>query len=398
MLITFIIFFLILSSLILVHEAGHFFAAKRSGIKVHEFGLGLPPKIWGKKYGETEYTLNWLPIGGFVKIEGEDPSEPIKDKKHNFQTKSPLTKLFVLLAGIIMNVVLAIVLYYFYFLFNNFLSNPLILFTNYNFVGANTLQLQTTVSGFSDETPLKDQLVSGDVIVNVIDDGKSLNDNTVTNLSVLNKNEIAKEASNIQIQNFQQFIDESQGDIDLVVYNIQTNKVKEVVANPQFNDELQRKVLGLYLGSVVYLDYGSTTLSKVLSAPMHSINVIGYSMSSFSKLISLSFETKDIEVISSGVSGPVGIFSVVQAILSSNTIGVFWVLIDLTALISLSLAFMNILPIPALDGGRAVFVLFEGLTKKKVDPVVEGQIHKFGMIFLLLLLAIITLKDFINLF
>ena len=366
-------------------------------MKVHEFGLGLPPKIFGKKYGDTEYTLNWLPIGGFVCIEGEDPSEKVVDPKHSFQNKSPKTRLFILLAGILMNTFLAVFLFFTYFLANNFTSSPIVKITDFNFVGAKVLNVETVVSQVKNDA-LKDKIEPGDVVYNVLDGDRSLTGLKLSDLNKQPKNVIAQNLSGIRLTDFQDFVDKSEGELTVNLYNVQTGKFKDIVTTPTYNEEVGRKLLGVYLGSLVYLDYNQNIFTKASSGFLQSYNVMGYSLKAFSEIISYSFKTRDASVVSSGVSGPVGIFSIIQSVLKSGSISVVWTLIDLTAVLSLSLAFMNLLPIPALDGGRAVFVLVESITKKPVNPVIEGQIHKFGMVFLLLLLALITLKDVINLF
>ena len=110
-----IIFVVALSILVLVHEFGHFIAARKTGVKVEEFGLGLPPRIIGKKIGETIYSLNWLPIGGFCKMLGEDLTDSVKDfgknKEESFQYKKPWQKLLIVLGGVLMNLILAIVIF-----------------------------------------------------------------------------------------------------------------------------------------------------------------------------------------------------------------------------------------------------------------------------------------------
>lgn len=404
MLLAFVIFFLILSLLVVIHELGHFVVAKKSGIAVHEFGFGLPPKIFGKKYGETEYTINALPIGGFVRIEGEDALEIDKSSKKSFINKSPIIKLFVLMAGVLMNIALAIVLYYFFFIFNNFISNPLLKFTDYNFLMAREVNVDTAISGI-DSDKLKGKITEGDLVYNVeyLDcktNNCALNTLNSTDFANKNKSEVINIISkNITLKDFQNFINNSNGkSVKIYLYNVSTRNFRESTITPYFDKELNRNILGLYLGSIMYLDYGDTFFSKVLSSPVHSINVIGYSSVSFAKLISTSFTTGDIKPLSTGVSGPVGIFTIVKAVLESKSPDIFWLIIDLSALISLSLAFMNALPIPALDGGRAMFVLFEVIFRKKINPRYEAYIHRVGMVFLLLLIAVVTLKDFINLF
>ena len=107
-----IIFIIVLIVLILVHEIGHFISAKKSGIRVDEFGIGFPPKIWAKKIGETIYSLNWIPFGGFVKIFGENPNEESisgQDNKRSFVNKPKKIQALVITAGVICNILLAFV-------------------------------------------------------------------------------------------------------------------------------------------------------------------------------------------------------------------------------------------------------------------------------------------------
>lgn len=124
-LITAIVFFLVFSVLVLIHEWGHFYAARKSGIKVEEFGIGMPPRIWGKKKGETIYSVNWIPFGGFVRLLGEDASDPkaLKDKR-SFAAKPPRLRILVVTAGVLMNFLLAYLLLTFGFIFG---IQPLIL-------------------------------------------------------------------------------------------------------------------------------------------------------------------------------------------------------------------------------------------------------------------------------
>ncbi|PIR43461.1 hypothetical protein COV24_02560 [candidate division WWE3 bacterium CG10_big_fil_rev_8_21_14_0_10_32_10] len=394
---TFIIFFLTLSTLILIHELGHFTAAKMNGVKVHEFGLGLPPKIFGKKYGETEYTLNWLPIGGFVRIEGEDPAEKVADPKRSFQNKRVTVRMIILLAGVFMNFFLAVVLFYLFFLFNGFVSSPMVKFTNYSFVGANVKNVETVISGIAGDN-IKEKVYPGDTIFNASYDSINLNDYVISEFSTHEKQKNVSILSSVKLKDFQSFIDKSEGPVKIYLYNVQTQESRTITVTPSYDERLKRKIIGVYLGSVFYLDYNKSFYTKTFSGFIHSYNILVYSGQTFSNLISYSFATKNIAPVSEGVSGPVGIFSVIQGVLASKSPNIIWILLDLVALLSLSLAFMNMLPIPALDGGRALFVFIEGVTRKKINPVIESEIHKYGMIFLLVLLAIITFKDVLNLF
>src|SRR3989344_531016 len=107
-----LIFILILGLLVILHEFGHFIVAKRSKIKVEEFGIGLPPRIWGKKIGETIYSVNWLPIGGFVRLKGEDPTDKGANEKDSFYVKPVGTRILVVTAGVIANFLIGVILFY----------------------------------------------------------------------------------------------------------------------------------------------------------------------------------------------------------------------------------------------------------------------------------------------
>src|SRR3989344_1857066 len=132
-----IIFLLILGILILVHEFGHFIAAKKNGVLVEEFGFGFPPRLFGKKIGETLYSLNLIPFGGFVKLFAEEYKEVgagiAAKKKRAFVFKPPAVKALIIVAGVLMNIILAIFLYYVTLSLNNFRSEPLPLIGEYSF-------------------------------------------------------------------------------------------------------------------------------------------------------------------------------------------------------------------------------------------------------------------------
>ena len=130
---TLLIFLLILSVLVLIHEFGHFISAKKLGVKVEEFGLGIPPRIFGKKIGETVYSINLLPFGGFVKLFGEDSDEPTKDQKtspRSFLTKTPIQRFIIIIAGVVMNFLLAILSFFLLFLFTKYNSLSILKLNN----------------------------------------------------------------------------------------------------------------------------------------------------------------------------------------------------------------------------------------------------------------------------
>jgi len=155
MIITILVFLLILSVLVLIHEAGHFFVARKFGIKVEEFGFGFPPRLFGKKIGETIYSINWLPIGGFVKLYGEDESGGgririkdeglrIKDKKRAFFAKTAWQRAVVIVAGVAMNSILAAIIFYIFLGISGF-KTDLPLLSEYKFFGVNQTNITEVV-------------------------------------------------------------------------------------------------------------------------------------------------------------------------------------------------------------------------------------------------------------
>lgn len=367
---TLLIFILILSLLVLIHELGHFVAAKKSGVKVEEFGLGIPPRLFGKKFGETIYSLNWLPFGGFVKLYGEDSTDKVIEKdSHSFISKPWYKRIAIIVAGVFMNFILAVVLYYVFFAFNGYKTFSMPLIFDYDFKYGTSIKSNTVVLGISEESnSASSGLEVGDIIKKI--NGVDVNDSSEI------KSQVAKNYDNVEV------LVEKYPSGDLATYSF-----KPMLA------ENGDPILGVFLGKSLRLDY-SSTYDKALVGFMHSYNVLSYSVSSLGQVISMSIESKDIAPVSETVSGPVGIYNVVGAIVKHSEDKVFLSLIDFTAMLSLSLAFLNILPLPALDGGRLFFILIELLRGgKKVSAELEAKIHGIGMFLLLSLFVLITIKD-----
>jgi len=370
--ITIIAFIVILSLLILIHELGHFLVAKKSGVLVEEFGMGIPPRILGKKFGETLYSLNVLPFGGFVKLFGEDVEEPdlnMRTHPRSFLAKSPVKRAGILAAGVGMNVVLAMVLYYVLFTVTGFKTLNLPVFFDYKFRFGEVISTDTVITSFSDDSPAQAAgLEVGDAVVSI--DG----------VPVHNVEDIRGVVR-----------DKPNQEVTVLVRDLKRNLQDEekTVKFLTTATEDGRGILGVYITKSATIHYAN----KILAPFEHSLNMLGYTAHTFKEFIKISLETKSVEPVSSGVSGPVGIYSVVESIISYGGADAWLGLIDLVALLSLSLAFINILPLPALDGGRLAFVLYEAVFKKPVSYKVEATIHKWGMIFFFGLLFLVTVKD-----
>ncbi len=377
-----IIFILILSVLVLIHEFGHFITAKRSGILVEEFGLGIPPKIYGKKIGETEYSLNLLPFGGFVRLRGEDAVEVTEEKLNDprsFLSKTPGQRISILSAGVIMNMAFGVLLFYLFLVVTGFRSSHMPLIFDYEFRFGQTEEINTVIFGFSEESPLLDEDLTvrpGYAILEI--------DSTPVN----------------SVEDVRSTVEDKEGvEVFVLVQDLQTRgaEPREVLVTPYVEEAGGAPVLGVFLGTSVQLNYESLG-ERATSGFLHTYNVLAYSINTLSRLIGFSVTEGSVEPLAETVAGPVGIYSIVDAVVVSPTMDTALSLIDLTALISISLAFLNILPLPALDGGRIVFVVIEAVRGKRINPRIETMVHKVGIMALLLLLVLVTIRDVTRIF
>jgi regulator of sigma E protease len=366
--VSFLIFALILSSLVVIHELGHFWAARKMGVKVEEFGLGIPPKLFGRKYKGTEYTFNALPIGGFVRLKGEEVHNSDSD---SFESKSPAKRAFIIVAGVLMNLILAVVIFQGLLLSKNNVSDYLPLFPGMNPIFG---KFEVTPGVFRVDSSSKidvSKLSSYDYIY-------SVNGNQISNNEQISK-----------------YVNESTSNsVNLVLKNLKdTSIVKELEVETLEKDG--KKYLGLYLSEVGRINYQNDPV--VLTGVMHSVNMTLLSFNALGTLFSKAFEEKDPTILSAGVGGPVRIYGVVDAV-NQESSSVVSDMLNLVAILSLSLAVMNILPIPAVDGGRLVFVLVELIARRRINPEIEMTVNKFGMFFLLVLIVLITYSDITLLF
>jgi len=370
--ITIIAFIIILSLLIMIHEIGHFVVAKKNGVLVEEFGMGIPPRVWGKKIGETIYSINALPFGGFVKLFGEDVEDPDKNMRthpRSYLAKSPASRAGILIAGVCMNLVLAIVCYYTLFTLTGFKTLSLPVFFDYKFRFGNVLSTDTVITSFSDDSPAKVAgLEAGEAVIEI--DGVAVH-------NIEDIRNAVRDKPDLEV---------------IVLVKDMKNNVKDEYKTVQFStttNEDGKGILGVYITKSATIYYPN----KLIAPFQHSYNMLAYTGHTFKEFVKMSLETKSVEPVSSGVAGPVGIYTVVDSIISFGGIDAFLGLIDLTALLSLSLALINIMPLPALDGGRLMFVVYEAIFKKPVSYKIEAAVHKWGMIFFLGLLFLITVKD-----
>lgn len=324
--------------LILIHEFGHFIIAKKSGIRVNEFAVGMGPKIYSKKRGETLYSINLLPIGGYCAMEGEDEES---DDERSFDKVSAHKRFFTVLAGPVTNLLFAAIIF------------AIVIF--------NTGIASTKIGGFTKNSPARQaNLEISDKILEI--DGKEV-----------------KEFS----------------DISKILNNHYKDKeiYEKIPVKVLRNGESIERKVGVRLENNAF--YLGITPSKKSVGLLEAIRLgvrevfqmIGMLFSILKNLFTgkLSF---------SALSGPVG---VVKELGRQADLGIMNLLFFL-AYISVNLGFFNLLPIPALDGSKLFTCLYEMISKRKVNKKLEEKFTMVGFILLLTLIVVVTIKDLINLF
>lgn len=354
--ITVIVFVLIFSLLVLVHECGHYFAAKRAGVKVEEFGLGLPPRIWGKRRHGTIWSINWIPFGGFVRLKGED-GEHVREKDSMAYKRSG-PRLWIIVAGVLMNFLLAYVLLMIGFWFG---MAPMAL--DLKALGAGEYQSRVVILDVVKNSPAETAGVQqGDLIVSV--GGQS-----IVLVSEL-QDSLAKQAST-------KLVVERGGESLVLAVTPKAEDGKRVIG--VLVDEVAAGVKYTWWKVPYYALLDFVLLVKQIAGALIAFVVHLFTTAS----------------IQESVSGPVGIAKV-----TSEAVKLGWLYtLQLVAFLSVNLGLINIVPFPALDGGRLIFVLLEmGRGGKKVSKRVENAIHSFGFILLLALIFAVTYRDIVHLF
>ncbi len=372
MILSVIIFIATLFVLVVIHELGHFLLAKKFHIKVEEFGFGMPPKIWGKKFGETLISVNLLPLGGFVRLLGEDETDKkVLENKRSFAAQPVWQRITVVVAGVVMNLLLAWILFYITLSAQGF-KFQLAMMSDYKFAGATqTVEPFVVIRGVSPNSPAESAgIKSGDRVV-------AINGKTITS-----DKELVTDTKQLAGQK-----------MVLTLTDLQKQNRHTVEITPRKDPPAGQGPLGVALDSVdiATISY-STPLEKVFAGPIHSWNLTAYSFKIFGQLIHEAIAQKNIQPVSQNVAGPVGIASLANTVLTSTPHPLIPYL-DFMALISLNLAIMNLLPIPAIDGGRLFFLLIEAITRRKVHAGFERWVHTIGFALIIGLSILITWSD-----
>lgn len=328
-----------LGVLVMVHEAGHFFVARLCGIEVMEFSIGMGPKIWahtGKR--GTVYSLRALPVGGYCKFYGEDEDN---DDPRAYNKQAVWKRFLSVLAGPLMNFVIAL----------------LIVIVFVTAIGEYYLQIQSVNAGEPAQTA---GLEAGDVLVGV-------NGETITSAAMVT-DAISKS-----------------GGSPVTMTVMRDGEYRHVSVSPTYSAEMGAYAIGISFGSArVRLPL----LDSVKVAVDWNISAVRSIWDALAGLVTRGEGVNDI-------AGPVGTIDIIQKETRAGGLDIY---LKLAALISINLGFMNLLPIPGLDGSRLIFFAIEAIRRKPVNPNVEGMIHMCGFVLLMLVVVVFTYKDILRIF
>lgn len=360
---TVLLFIAVLVVLILVHEFGHFAAAKLSGMRVDEFGVGFPPRIWGKRIGETLYTVNALPFGGFVKIHGEDETDAgTRAEPRAFAARPRLLQAFTLVAGVAMNWLLAFVV-----------ITGLLIAGTPRALAPEEVPLardaRLVVASVAPGTPAADAgLAPGDEIRSIAaSDAAFASADADAFLAYLGARAPGEPLA-----------------ISVANQDDEVREIQVALATGVIPDAPERPALGISVATV------GTVPVPLLTAPYEGL-VLTWELTKATAagLGAFLWDAVTLDADLSQVSGPVGIAGAVGNAYADGVAE----LLFLAAIISLNLAIINLLPLPALDGGRLVFVGIEAITRRPVNARFAAVANGLGFALLILLMLVVTVSD-----
>ena len=365
MFLTIIIAILGFSLLILIHELGHFLAAKWMGMTVEEFGIGFPPRIWAKKSKKTgvEYSINWIPFGGFVRIKGEDAvyKEGQPPEEGSFKSKSIPRRMFVIVAGVLMNLLLAVII----FSIISMIGIPSAVEDSQ----VNVKNPQVQILEVMPDSPAESAGLKNGDIIKYIDAGFG-------KISIITVDKI------VSLSN------ENRGnEISLFVLRDGSEKNIKIIPRKVFPEN--QGAMGI---SLIRIGFITVPWYK---APIEGVKMAWTATETI--FMFLGGMIRDLftkGTVPADVVGPVGIIAMSGQIAQMGFNYVMWIF----GIISINLFLINLLPIPALDGGRLLFLAIEGVKGSPVSPKLEQTLHYFGFLLLIALMILITIRDVVRLF
>lgn len=349
---TVIVFIVLLLVLVLAHEFGHFWTAKKAGCRVEEFGFGFPPRVASIKRGETTYSFNLLPIGGFVKIEGEDMDDP-NPSPTSMAGKPARWRVLILSAGVLMNVLVA----YLLLSFQSAVGTPTLV------TEENVTELRDVQTYLLEVAPGSPAESAGVKALDRIVSFNGVETPTIDKVQQITQEKLGQEVS----------------------LRVDRQGVKhDLTITPRENPPEGEGAMGVSLASTGLEQYpwwqapwqGAVKTWQMLNAILYQFGVI------LQRLVTTGSAGGDL-------TGPIGIAVYTNEVTNLG----FSYILEFAALISLNLAIINILPFPALDGGRILFVALEKIRGRRIAGKVERITHTVGFALLILLMILITFKD-----
>lgn len=336
------------SVLILAHELGHFIVAKKSGVWVEEFGFGLPPRIWGKKMGETIYSINWLPIGGFVRLHGETADGKIAKPERAFVNKSKKKRIAVSLAGVAANFALAVLAFAVFYSFEGILVD------------------------------------AGVKVVEVAPDSPAAMAGFAADDEVLTVNSLEVK----KVSEFQEIVAREKGE-ELAIDVKRGEEEERILVTPRSEHPQTQGPLGITIEPVEITTYYPPLWQRPFVGIYQGFrDALFLSQAIIVGIFGLAGEVGQGQV-PDGVVGPFGILALFVYV---SKLGIL-PLLNFTGVFSVNLAILNLIPFPPLDGSRVVFIGLEKVFGKKLIPKIESQIHIIGMIVLLAIMLGLTARE-----
>lgn len=355
-----IAFAIIITLVVTAHEFGHFWGAKKTKTRVEEFAVGFPPFIWKKKIGDTLFALGSIPIGGYNKIYGESTPAENKEDSDSYTSKTTSQKLLIIISGVVGNFILSIILFYIVLFSFGLKTNIGLVNAEYKFpVGHQENYL--LIGGVAENSPADfGGLKANDIILKV-------NGEKVSNAVELNN----------------------------ILYNTKNEAISILVKNKETGEESNHIInnneekIGVGYSNIAELSYNKNLVDKVFAGVLHVYNFTDYSLATLGHVIAKSFTEKDVSIVSNAVAGPVGIFAITKISLEEG----FMYMLYLTGIISLALAITNLMPFPALDGGKCVYLILQRIDPKFFTDELSEKIDSVGFTLLIILGVLIIFKD-----
>jgi len=359
-----VIFLVVISIVVIVHEFGHFIAAIKSGVKVEEIAWGFPPKLWSKTRSNIRYVINLIPVGGYVKLLGDDGSEENDPK--SLATKSAPKKIFIFLAGVFCNFILAFLIFLFLYA--------------YGFQPIDSSMAKH--AGISDSRKVRVETVEKD---------------SPAEKEGINKDDVVKKIEGAEVKNSVEAIYLIQKEVQAspdkpIKLTFERNgaefdkEIKTYKSKQKVNDkEIEVNRIG-----VVLKESGKIQASLFLAPVVAFEEILRQSGLTIMGFVGFLGQLVSKLQVSENVSGPIGIFVFSGSVFEMGGIAY---LVQFTAMISIALAVVNMLPIPALDGGHTLVVIVESISRRKLPQKTKNVIQFAGFGALILLMIIVTLKD-----